>query len=147
MPGPYASAAPSRVTPPRGDWLEAKRPAYPASRQATTSVGRVISHLRSEPEPSYSTHPSLTARRRVRCLTSYDKVRHRGPRRPSQRGQVDPLECLDRRAPGDRLAQAAVHPPPRGRSAHRSEEHTSELQSQSNLVCRLLLEKKNTTLA
>src|SRR2546427_8652567 len=28
--------------------------------------------------------------------------------------------------------------------ADRSEEHTSELQSQSNLVCRLLLEKKNT---
>src|SRR5688572_7981570 len=27
-------------------------------------------------------------------------------------------------------------------SAGRSEEHTSELQSQSNLVCRLLLEKK-----
>src|SRR5688572_31968200 len=29
----------------------------------------------------------------------------------------------------------------------RSEEHTSELQSQSNLVCRLLLEKKNYTRA
>src|SRR2546430_8714561 len=29
-----------------------------------------------------------------------------------------------------------------GRTAVRSEEHTSELQSQSNLVCRLLLEKK-----
>src|SRR2546430_10463815 len=28
---------------------------------------------------------------------------------------------------------------------HRSEEHTSELQSQSNLVCRLLLEKTNST--
>src|SRR2546430_5506937 len=28
------------------------------------------------------------------------------------------------------------------RPIHRSEEHTSELQSQSNLVCRLLLEKK-----
>src|SRR2546430_10292265 len=28
------------------------------------------------------------------------------------------------------------------RNGHRSEEHTSELQSQSNLVCRLLLEKK-----
>src|SRR5256886_12274333 len=26
---------------------------------------------------------------------------------------------------------------------YRSEEHTSELQSQSNLVCRLLLDKKN----
>src|SRR5688572_31001666 len=35
--------------------------------------------------------------------------------------------------------------PPRSirlRLAPRSEEHTSELQSQSNLVCRLLLEKK-----
>src|SRR3989475_6693496 len=30
----------------------------------------------------------------------------------------------------------------RARGAARSEEHTSELQSQSNLVCRLLLEKK-----
>src|SRR2546430_13684563 len=29
-----------------------------------------------------------------------------------------------------------------GRFPSRSEEHTSELQSQSNLVCRLLLEKK-----
>src|SRR2546427_7538807 len=29
-------------------------------------------------------------------------------------------------------------------STARSEEHTSELQSQSNLVCRLLLEKKKT---
>src|SRR2546430_12797870 len=32
----------------------------------------------------------------------------------------------------------------RARRAGRSEEHTSELQSQSNLVCRLLLEKKKT---
>src|SRR6201996_7345609 len=32
---------------------------------------------------------------------------------------------------------------PRRRPDQRSEEHTSELQSQSNLVCRLLLEKKN----
>src|SRR3989475_9364109 len=30
-------------------------------------------------------------------------------------------------------------------AATRSEEHTSELQSQSNLVCRLLLEKKKDT--
>src|SRR2546430_5194741 len=45
-----------------------------------------------------------------------------------------------------------IHSPnwPLRRSSRRprSEEHTSELQSQSNLVCRLLLEKKkkNTTL-
>src|SRR2546427_9535643 len=31
---------------------------------------------------------------------------------------------------------------PAAHQAERSEEHTSELQSQSNLVCRLLLEKK-----
>src|SRR2546430_8205517 len=31
---------------------------------------------------------------------------------------------------------------PVGDDGQRSEEHTSELQSQSNLVCRLLLEKK-----
>src|SRR2546430_3940264 len=37
-------------------------------------------------------------------------------------------------------AAATTHP---GSSPGRSEEHTSELQSQSNLVCRLLLEKKN----
>src|SRR2546430_2348171 len=37
------------------------------------------------------------------------------------------------------LAMNAASPPA---SARRSEEHTSELQSQSNLVCRLLLEKK-----
>src|SRR5260370_19799195 len=34
-------------------------------------------------------------------------------------------------------------PPPRQRASLRSEEHTSELQSHLNLVCRLLLEKKN----
>src|SRR5256885_8985764 len=33
-----------------------------------------------------------------------------------------------------------------GRELLRSEEHTSELQSPCNLVCRLLLEKKKTTL-
>src|SRR5256886_4331672 len=43
-------------------------------------------------------------------------------------------------ATGARPRDGPVRPPP----AWRSEEHTSELQSQSNLVCRLLLEKKNT---
>src|SRR5947207_4143617 len=35
--------------------------------------------------------------------------------------------------------------PARLRSRRRSEEHTSELQSHSDLVCRLLLEKKKTS--
>src|SRR2546427_6521731 len=42
------------------------------------------------------------------------------------------------------VAIEPLHLPPDRRfgSRERSEEHTSELQSQSNLVCRLLLEKK-----
>src|SRR2546430_869476 len=39
-------------------------------------------------------------------------------------------------------ARRLVQQEARVREAVRSEEHTSELQSQSNLVCRLLLEKK-----
>src|SRR5438034_11835105 len=41
--------------------------------------------------------------------------------------------------PGPRQTDLSDH------SAPRSEEHTSELQSHSDLVCRLLLEKKNAT--
>src|SRR5688572_32502984 len=40
-------------------------------------------------------------------------------------------------------AQRGQQPADEADVAERSEEHTSELQSQSNLVCRLLLEKKN----
>src|SRR2546426_9116134 len=51
------------------------------------------------------------------------------------------------RARGDRrlvrLGRHAVRPVALPVRAPRSEEHTSELQSPCNLVCRLLLEKKN----
>src|SRR2546430_13342486 len=47
--------------------------------------------------------------------------------------------AMPAREPGQIRKEAAL-------SGHRrSEEHTSELQSQSNLVCRLLLEKKKNT--
>src|SRR2546430_10959321 len=46
------------------------------------------------------------------------------------------------RIESDRLSCIAG---PRAPDRKRSEEHTSELQSQSNLVCRLLLEKKKNT--
>src|SRR5260221_3712434 len=39
-------------------------------------------------------------------------------------------------------ADLQEQPPIQGDAADRSEEHTSELQSHSDLVCRLLLEKK-----
>src|SRR5207244_9475786 len=44
------------------------------------------------------------------------------------------------RKPDDVAARMSGQPLP-----HRSEEHTSELQSPDHLVCRLLLEKKKTT--
>src|SRR3712207_8977587 len=43
------------------------------------------------------------------------------------------------------IRRAAASTSPRVRSAVRSEEHTSELQSRQYLVCRLLLEKKKNT--
>src|SRR2546427_5453931 len=51
---------------------------------------------------------------------------------------------VPRQAPrgGQALRARPAQAPPRSRLRFRSEEHTSELQSQSNLVCRLLLEKK-----
>src|SRR2546430_17240740 len=63
----------------------------------------------------------------------------------------DALPILDVRFPGRAESdqrEGPFHPAvgrhPADRGMERSEEHTSELQSQSNLVCRLLLEKKKT---
>src|SRR5438093_9608893 len=50
------------------------------------------------------------------------------------------LDVADERDPGDTPAAGIVHGA--AEVLHRSEEHTSELQSLTNLVCRLLLEKK-----
>src|SRR2546427_10918158 len=50
-------------------------------------------------------------------------------------------DAHEREAVRQHLAHGARQHEPR-RLLRRSEEHTSELQSQSNLVCRLLLEKK-----
>src|SRR2546427_6427908 len=74
-------------------------------------------------------------------------ARARGRSRPER--DAPSLELLDRRlqigvegaAPADRVVVHHLHGASL-RHVPRSEEHTSELQSQSNLVCRLLLEKK-----
>src|SRR2546427_7777739 len=53
---------------------------------------------------------------------------------------AEPIECAGIGPGGERVT---VRPTASGYyHRRRSEEHTSELQSQSNLVCRLLLEKK-----
>src|SRR2546430_11208810 len=55
-----------------------------------------------------------------------------------------PISAGERVQPEDppRGGDARLERRPEQGAARRSEEHTSELQSQSNLVCRLLLEKK-----
>src|SRR5437016_9564910 len=89
-------------------------------------------------------------------LFPYTTLFRSGPDRPGHgtaaRGGADarggrtaalhrpPLPRAGRRAPPElRGGRRAAAGPPR---AQRSEEHTSELQSLTNLVCRLLLEKK-----
>src|SRR2546421_8747780 len=49
---------------------------------------------------------------------------------------------FDRKLPSGRTRQTTVRRRRRHVAHARSEEHTSELQSRSDLVCRLLLEKK-----
>src|SRR5688572_31682049 len=62
-----------------------------------------------------------------------DRGQHRAPEARSADRDVD--------RPAQEIGPGLSHTPLHATSG-RSEEHTSELQSQSNLVCRLLLEKK-----
>src|SRR3712207_7888174 len=65
-----------------------------------------------------------------------------------QPADAGPVQGLEWRDAEDALVQVGVEE--RGLDVvprERSEEHTSELQSRQYLVCRLLLEKKNTRLS
>src|SRR5688572_31285061 len=65
--------------------------------------------------------------------------------RPPPRSTLFPYTTLFRSAAGQASLGETFrsHGRGQGRRVRRSEEHTSELQSQSNIVCRLLLEKKH----
>src|SRR6266704_5439958 len=70
------------------------------------------------------------------------KSRHQGPEaRPRGRARAGAFSPRDR----DRGRPEPSPYPASPRLRRRSEEHTSELQSRFDLVCRLLLEKKKTT--
>src|SRR2546430_8900926 len=82
-------------------------------------------------------------------LIAHDRIENLGATagdRP-ETGFAQRFQCVTDRYPKNSLGQMTNFD--RGecfdvklRIERRSEEHTSELQSQSNLVCRLLLEKK-----
>src|SRR2546430_4716641 len=80
--------------------------------------------IRRPPRSTLFPYTTLFRSRRARSTAA--QPAHRMPR--AQRAGSDPRAHR-------RIADHFRH-------AERSEEHTSELQSQSNLVCRLLLEKK-----
>src|SRR2546430_5779478 len=97
--------------------------------------------IRRPPKSTLFPYPTLFRSRPVREAAGPAAVAAVGPR--SGEGSLFVLYHRDRHGGED--------PPQGGRGgrlsdpqnqARRSEEHTSELQSQSNLVCRLLLEKK-----
>src|SRR5437868_11476044 len=87
------------------------------------------------PQPPTSTLFPYTTLFRSRC-----------PRPPAQGDQPDPRAAGRARKAACEREPGAVHHHAGGvrGSDSRSEEHTSELQSRFDLVCRLLLEKKKT---
>src|SRR5699024_12688527 len=85
--------------------------------------------------PPHRDLPSFPTRR----SSDLGQLRHRG-RRLVQPVGAGAVRRLQGRCPG-RLVRA-VGRPDRAKRIKRSEEHTSELQSRFDLVCRLLLEKK-----
>src|SRR3989475_8925004 len=88
--------------------------------------------IRRPPRSTLFPYTTLFRSHRLRRVSGAGAARHVRARCPGKGGRhaTRPGVVPDRRR---------VHP------ALRSEEHTSELQSQSNLVCRLLLEKKKKT--
>src|SRR5207302_7138702 len=85
------------------------------------------------PLPSFPTRRSSDL---DRCRSS--RVSRATRLRPPAGAPPDP-DAPSTRAPRPRMQRRPV---PRSVESSRSEEHTSELQSRENLVCRLLLEKK-----
>src|SRR2546430_7864869 len=82
--------------------------------------------IRRPPRSTLFPYTTLFRSRRGRLLQR--ELEPRGKLHRPKRAEADVWKCL------------RIH-----RAQQRSEEHTSELQSQSNLVCRLLLEKKKHT--
>src|SRR5438034_7848745 len=87
--------------------------------------------------PFFFTRPATTE---IYTLSLHDALPISALEGRSQHARLARRRLLLRRPTGVHAAESG-HRDARG-VPHRSEEHTSELQSHSDLVCRLLLEKK-----
>src|SRR5260221_3085803 len=82
-------------------------------------------------------------KRRLRSPSTTECASRKAPRsRQTTSGPPASAQLKARRSP-ERLASNIHLPRTHLPAAQRSEEHTSELQSHSDIACRLLLEKKN----
>src|SRR5256885_862147 len=106
-----------------------------------------IGQTQEEATHEHSGHPTQSAFGGLPGQCGGHARRGRGPAGPGGQGRRGRRRGRARQARGARQAAAART---RGHAAGpghaRSEEHTSELQSPCNLVCRLLLEKKKKAL-
>src|SRR5688572_31817431 len=84
------------------------------------------------------TEPGL----RTKVWLHIHRLRHGKISRRNARTPTRARRQRTRRRTSHRLSGTSKDHGNTAQKAGRSEEHTSELQSQSNLVCRLLLEKK-----
>src|SRR5256885_8352189 len=133
VPGPFPSGpgmALATATP---------RPAPPATPTGATSHDHFGTCTPCHP----TCHPACCAPRQPATHRAAGSARGRPATGPGTFALFRPAHCpASTAAAGGALSSA----PARDRAANadgRSEEHTSELQSPCNLVCRLLLEKKN----
>src|SRR5260370_9002315 len=113
------------------------RASCPSARSAT---GRAPTTSPKPPALTKCAHSEATKRtegaRGIVFSGEYEVVERR------HNDAHDTLACNETRRDWDHEAIGA----PAVDAAERSEEHTSELQSHLNLVCRLLLEKKKTSI-
>src|SRR6266403_6271975 len=159
---PERSHPPERRRPPRA-LLRCRRPRAPAPRETSSGTGdraRAAAPLRPagatscspapDPRPGSASQGRASRRTRRPALRSPS-----APLQPSRRARATRPARPPRGGGWSRAGRAPAHQLSRRRTpsspsrtssprARRSEEHTSELQSRRDLVCRLLLEKKKT---
>src|SRR5699024_11580547 len=120
--GPPGSGAVGAVA----SWPWGRRPTSAPAPAAPPTPPRTQARSVDSPPTPYGPSESIRREDREYSSSARTPVRRRGPQHHRRFGD---LGTVDGRSPGSRRM--------------RSEEHTSELQSRFDLVCRLLLEKKN----